>query len=458
MLGFGILNFLKSISVPILYYGGIGTMVVSIFKKPEWGFFLLVALVPQPNIYYKLYEFPFGKDFMDCLYFSVLAGIFIKKGGLTVTKNSIIIIIFIIVSYISIWISSFNFSLPLPLTTENPVVKPWKNYAMMLFMYLLGLNVIKEEEKDHKIVLLIMSLSVLFISFRSFQAYSGGETFSYGSRYEGPFWRVLLGANHFGSFIAQYWALFLGLLFYDKDIKRRIIYLVTILLCLHPLFFSYSRGAYVAAFSALVFYGIVKKRILLVGILIGYLSWQDLLPPSVVDRILMTTGSSGELEHSAAVRLDLWNAAIGFFLQNPIFGIGMGGFVLAVPEELIYKDTHNFYLKMLSEQGVIGIGLLIIILYGALKSGFELTQIGRSEFQKGLGFGFLGCVIACIVNNIFGDRWSYPTLGGYLWLAWGMVDRSILLSERVDEAVVKIENNNISKKRGNLPERINKNE
>ena len=67
---------------------------------------------------------------------------------------------------------------------------------------------------------------------------------------------------------------------------------------------------------------------------------------------------------------------------------------------------------MLSEQGVIGIGLLIIILYGALRSGFELNQIGRSEFHKGLGFGFLGCVIACIVNNIFGDRWSYPTLGG----------------------------------------------
>jgi hypothetical protein len=171
----------------------------------------------------------------------------------------------------------------------------------------------------------------------------------------------------------------------------------------------------------------------------------------------MTTGGSGELEHSAAVRLDLWNHAIGLFLQKPIFGIGMGGFAFEIPAELIYKDTHNFYLKMLSEQGVVGIGLLIMILYGALRSGFVLNQIGRSEFHKGLGFGFLGCVIACIVNNIFGDRWSYPTLGGYLWLAWGMVDRSILLSERVDEAVVKIENNNISKKRGDLPERINKN-
>jgi len=458
MFGFGILNFLRTLTIPILYFGGIVTMVVSVFKKPEWGFFLLVALIPQPNIYYKLYEFPFGKDFMDLLYFSVLLGVFINKGGFTITRNSIIIIILIIASYISIWNTTFNFALPLPLTTENPVIKPWKNYAMMIFMYFLGLNVIKEEERDHKIVLLIMTLAVLFISVRSFRAFSGGAEFSYGRRYEGPFWVVLLGANHFGSFIAQYWALFLGLLFYDKDVKRRIIYLVTIVFCLHPLFFSYSRGAYMAAFSALVFYGIVKKRILLVGILIIGLFWQDLLPASVVDRILMTTGQSGELEHSAAVRLDLWNHAIGLFLQNPIFGVGIGGFGLTIPEELFYKDTHNFYLKMLSEQGVIGIGLLAIILYGAIKSGFELTQIGGSEFHKGLGFGFLGCVIACIVNNIFGDRWSYPTLGGYLWLAWGMVDRSILLSERVVDAVVKIENNNISKKRGNLPERINKNE
>ena len=457
MLGFGILNFLKTIAIPILYYGGIATMVASIFKKPEWGFFLLVALIPQPNIYYKLYEFPFGKDFMDLIYFSVLVGIFVNKGGVTITRNSILVILLIVVGYVSVWNSSLNFSLPIPLTTENPVIKPWKNYAMMIFLYFLGLNVIKEDEDKQKIVISIMSLAVLFISFRSFQAFTGGGEFSYGSRYEGPFWRVLLGANHFGAFIAQYWALFLGLLFYDKDVKRRIIYLATILFGLHPLFFSYSRGAYMAAFSALAFYGIIKKRILLVGILVVYLFWQDILPPSVVDRILMTTGGSGELEHSAAVRLDLWDHAIELFREKPLFGIGMGGFGFTIAEEMFYKDSHNFYLKILSEQGVIGIGLLAIILYGALKSGFELMKIGGSGFHKGLGFGFLGCLIACIVNNMFGDRWSYPVLGGYLWLTWGLVDRGILLSKRGDEFVIKMANGKFLKNPQNLLERINKN-
>ena len=171
MLGFGILNFLKTIAIPILYYGGIATMVASIFKKPEWGFFLLVALIPQPNIYYKLYEFPFGKDFMDLIYFSVLVGIFVNKGGVTITRNSILVILLIVVGYVSVWNSSLNFSLPIPLTTENPVIKPWKNYAMMIFLYFLGLNVIKEDEDKQKIVISIMSLAVLFISFRSFQAY-----------------------------------------------------------------------------------------------------------------------------------------------------------------------------------------------------------------------------------------------------------------------------------------------
>jgi O-antigen ligase len=212
-----------------------------------------------------------------------------------------------------------------------------------------------------------------------------------------------------------------------------------------------------AAFSALAFYGIIKKRILLVGILVVYLFWQDILPPSVVDRILMTTGGSGELEHSAAVRLDLWDHAIELFREKPLFGIGMGGFGFTIAEEMFYKDSHNFYLKILSEQGVIGIGLLAIILYGALKSGFELMKIGGSGFHKGLGFGFLGCLIACIVNNMFGDRWSYPVLGGYLWLTWGLVDRSILLSERGDEVVIKMANGEFLRNARNFLERINKN-
>jgi len=220
----------------------------------------------------------------------------------------------------------------------------------------------------------------------------------------------------------------LGLLLFDKNKWRRLLFLAAVVFGLHPLFFSYSRGAYAAAIGVLVFFGLIKKRSLLVLALILFISWQALLPSSVVDRIKMTRSGSGGLESSAAVRLDLWNHAVKLFKKNPIFGVGFGGFEFTVPEGIEFKDTHNLYLKILSEQGIIGFSLLLLIFVMALKSGQRLFKTGLTEFQRGLGFGFLGCTVAFIITNMFGDRWSYFVLGDYFWITWGLVDREILMS------------------------------
>lgn len=192
-----------------------------------------------------------------------------------------------------------------------------------------------------------------------------------------------------------------------------------------------------AAFIVLIFFGITKKRSLLILVFIILVAWNTILPPSVVERISMTKTEQGELEGSAAVRLDLWEVAINTFKENPIFGIGFGGFRFIVPDELIFKDTHNIYLKVLCEQGMIGLAVLLIILYRAMSSGLRLYKMGKSPFQQGLGFGFLGCTIACIITNMFGDRWSNIITGSYFWVFWGLVDRGILKSEEANESAKK---------------------
>jgi multisubunit Na+/H+ antiporter MnhB subunit len=73
--------------------------------------------------------------------------------------------------------------------------------------------------------------------------------------------------------------------------------------------------------------------------------------------------------------------------------------------------------------------LLVAVLLFALSSGWRLYRRGESDFHRGLGLGFVGCVFAVAVSNVFGDRWSYFTLGGYFWVAWGLVDRGLKLSQ-----------------------------
>lgn len=427
--------------IPLLYISGIVIIVATVFKNVELGLSLMVGLIPQPNIYYKFYDLPLGKDFLDILFFAILLGIFINKKGFAGTENSILIFLFVALSFLELWNSSMRFSLPLPVTTENAVLKMWKNYAEMILLYFLALNAVKDENKQKHIVI-IMSLVVLFISVRSYRNFTEGSSFVDERRYGGPFEVVGLGSNHLGAFIAHYSAVFLGLFFYDKVKWRKLLFLATVLFSLHPLFFSYSRGAYMAAFGVVIFYGIVKKRSLLILVFAMLLAWQVILPASVTDRIMMTETEGGELESSAAVRLKLWEDAMNLFHENPLFGAGFDGFTLAHKGEH-WSDTHNFYLKTLSEQGIVGIIFLMLIFIMAFRSGWRLYNMGRTTFYQGLGFGFMGSVIAIMITNIFGDRWSYFMLGSYFWIFWGLVDRGILISKASGTQEVKIEDGNI---------------
>jgi O-antigen ligase len=237
---------------------------------------------------------------------------------------------------------------------------------------------------------------------RSYRNFSAGDTFAYDKRAGGPFEVLGLGANHFGAFIAYYCAAILGMSFFEENKKLKYLFFATVLLGLHPLFFSYSRGVYIAFFTIIVFFGLVKKRSLLLIAVLFVLLWQTLLPPSVVDRIMMTKTEEGQIESSAAHRLVLWDHAIGLFNENPVIGVGFGGFGYTVPEGEL-TDTHNFYIKTLCEQGIIGISLLLIIFVRAFTSGFKLFRKGTSAFQKGLGLGFTGAIACKIATFLATD-------------------------------------------------------
>ncbi len=408
-------------------------MLSTIFKEARWGFILLVFLIPQPNIWHKLYSFPFGKDFIDFLFISIVIGIIVQKKGFEKTSNSNFISLFIILTYLSLWNSSMNFNLPLPVSIDDPQVVNFKNYAQMILLYFLAANVLKNEDQQ-KLAVIIICIVILIISVRSFRNFSGGTSFDYGKRVAGPFWRVGLGANHCGAFIVDYCSVLLGILLFDSNKKRRILFLTTVLFGLHPLFFAYSRGCYAASAAVLLFFGLLKKRSLLFLLVAIFLFWQAILPPSVVDRILMTKAENGQLEHSAGGRLELWHMACELFKQKPLIGVGYDGYALTYGgsttrsgEHLLQKqDVHNIYMRFLCEQGIIGFTFYLVLLILAFRSGWKLYFAAETPFYKGLGFGFMGCVISVAVTNVFGDRWSYFVLGGYFWILFGIVDKSIM--------------------------------
>jgi O-antigen ligase len=430
-MGTGIIALIRSIVVWIgingLYVGGFVIAFLSMYRKAEWGLYVLAVVIPLPTIWYKFADYPLGNSLLDLIFLGILLGVFINKQGYKPTGNAIAVFLFMVVSYLSLWNSSMNFGLPMPITPDNPLLKIWKSYAFMIGMYLLTANGLKDE-KQQQLLILVMTIVVLFISVKSLRNFNPGEIYLDDSRDAGPFWIAGLNSNHFGAFAAYCFAFFLGLFLLEENRKRKLLLLATVAAGMYPVLFSYSRGAYAAVLAVLVVFGLVKHRRMLVAVVLILFLWQVVLPSSVVDRIGMTKSEEGVLEASAVVRLDLWGSALSMFERNPLFGSGFKGFTLAFQDQK-WSDTHNFYLKVLAEQGIIGILFLLIILFAAFRSGWRLFRQGHTPFQRALGYGFLGCVVAHTVTNLFGDRWSYYEMGSYFWMFWGTVDRGFQLAQ-----------------------------
>jgi O-antigen ligase len=425
---------LKFLLAPAMYLCVWVVSIIGAVRRADLPLYLLAILAPIPTLWYPLQALPFGNSTLDFLFAATAIGIVTNKGGYERSRNALVVALFCLVILFGLLVATLRFDLPAPVTTANPALQDWKNYTQMVLLYFLAHDALKTED-DQKRMLVIMAVVVFLIAFREFRNFSQGEMFSYDRRAMGPFWIVGLGANHFGAFMAHFGLLMFGMFLVDKHKRRRWLYLAACLFSLHPLFFTYSRGAWAAAVVGLFVLGLLRARILLVGLLALALTWQAVLPDTVVERIQMTEQDDGQLEDSAAERVYLWQHAWQVFSDNPVVGVGFTGFrMIRAAEGFQLTDPHNFYLKMAADFGMVGLLALGLLLLGALRSGWRLFRLGRSEFHRALGLGFLACTSAMLVSNIFGDRFSYFALNAYFFLLWGMADRALLLSTQAQAA------------------------
>jgi putative inorganic carbon (HCO3(-)) transporter len=115
------------------------------------------------------------------------------------------------------------------------------------------------------------------------------------------------------------------------------------------------------------------------------------------------------------------------FFGSPIVGTGYATFQLGQHVDNL-KDTHNWYVKVLVETGIIG-GIFAMLLLGQmLSAGFRLFRKAEDPLYRGLGLGFFIALCSCIIANCFGDRWTYLEINGLLWVLTGATLRASELS------------------------------
>jgi len=399
------------------------TFLLSICWKPQVGIYVMTLLLPLQTLRYKVHEMFLGSQFIDLLLLGVVLGLALRGQAIIpkvpIAKFLLLVAVFY---YFSLWEGSYFINAPLPLWITDSRFSDWKNYVEMFFLAMLVSSAIREE-KQVRTLLLVMAVSVLILNRNYIMMLNQRDLshFSYERRDEGLIGYA--GVNGLAAFEAMVFSVLLAGYGYARRIWLKMALGILAATSIYCLLYSFSRGGYAGALAGLIAVGLLKTRKFLILAALILLSWQTLLPASVQERINMTTETDGAgqlTDHSAEQRLVLWEDAFELFKLNPVTGSGFQSYQY-LGRVGPYRDTHNYFLKVLAETGIVGMFLLLALLWKLFRLGLHLFTQAESPLWSGLGLGFVALMFSAMVLNCFGDRWTYQQVDGYVWILLGCV-------------------------------------
>jgi O-antigen ligase len=418
-----------------IFIGGLlAAAVVSISGRVYLALAFLMFMAPLQNVLEKLHRFPMGDDFIDIILLVMLIGWVLRassRGEKIVewTPLNKVMVVMVVFTFLGLWQGSLMLGLPLPLNPTDMRVQMWKNYIIFPLLFFIAVNNVRTE-KEIRVVCLAMIAALFVTEFYTGKQIRWMPSLVSREKISGTF--VWAGVNVVAAFFAQYIFILVGIFLMHKERFYRLVTGGLAVMGLYITLFLYSRGAYLALLGGALTLAFIRKRVLVIPIILILLLWQSVLPASVIERINMTQGYNGQLDTSSQYRLELWSASMKLFQRNPLTGVGFATIpYVHLPRG--FMDTHNIYVKMLAEQGMVGLLIMLVTLWISMKMGLRLYKSAESTFLQGLGLGMVLCVVATAVTNFFGDRWTYLQIGSYYWVLAGMTVRGIIISEDGEE-------------------------
>ena len=177
--------------------------------------------------------------------------------------------------------------------------------------------------------------------------------------------------------------------------------------------------------------------VLIMGVLAG--AGLFLAQKGYIARLFSTNAESIEefvIENSAGARAAYNFGALGAYEESPITGVGLGasGFYIydhlpdwamttvpeiarqLSPENRLYPNPKNMYLRLLAETGLTGFILFVAFLFSVLGDSLRVLQSGTT-FARYLGIAGLFSWIAVALYNATQDSFATPNI----WINFGIL-------------------------------------
>lgn len=208
-----------------------------------------------------------------------------------------------------------------------------------------------------------------------------------------------------------------------------------LLVFLRILLATFSRGAYIGFGMAVTILSLGRGiRFTLLIACLGaatFLTFPQLLPSSLRDRMEQTSSSSADFEEdldaSSKTRLVLWQAAIDMTLESPLLGKGFGTFPALKGEytevDVRESDNHNMFLYICSQMGLPTLAVFLIVFARMAQLGLSLAWRGGTPFESAIGMAAMGTAAAVMGVNMFGSRMTDLNCMAYVWILLALTGR-----------------------------------
>lgn len=409
--------------------------------QPGQLFFLLIFTLPFS------FEYNFtptlGTDIPDeplmWLTSLLFASLFIFKSKKLNSRLLFHPLLILLVSFLCWTCLSALFSVDIAVSLKFVLAKGWYVAAFVLA----PLVIFNQKNWFFKSVTVLTGAMVIVTCIIIYRQAQTGFHFASVNDSVSPFFR-----NHvnFAAMLVCTIPITLGLFVYATKSNQKILLGFMLAIFMLALFFSYSRGAWLALLIGFIAYWLIKKRLMVLSfvlvlfVLTGLFLWlknddrylqyahdyKTTIFHKDFSQHLVSTYELKDL--STEERFYRWIAGIRMIKENWLTGSGPNSFyplyksytvpayktwVSGNPE---HSTVHNYFLLIAIEQGIPGLLLLLILVGAMLYYAERGYQMAREKKEK-IIFMVTGIVITMImVLNFFSDLIETDKIGSLFFL------------------------------------------
>lgn len=244
--------------------------------------------------------------------------------------------------------------------------------------------------------------------------------------------------NNLGAFLVLALFPIIMLAIYEKNKIKKSIYSLISMIIVVDIVLTWSRNAFIGVAIGAVILAIIFtwKLIFIIGPAVVI----SLFIPKISHRILDIANSSQNES-----RIYLWKTALKMIKEHPVLGVGNGNYVSLYDTyvkkypELKYpwfthRPSHNSYLKVTSELGILGIVSFVCMLVFSLLRVKQAASSAKDKFYRYFCTGIFASMVGFYFMNISDNLFFVPKTTAYFWILLA-ISQAIVIRENSRESI-----------------------